>query len=256
MKNELISIGPLTIYGYGLMIAVGILAAYGITEYRAKKQNLEHEKIVFLAFWCVAGGFLCAKILYWMTEYRAIKENPQFLLWTLTDGFVVYGGIIGGIFSGYLYSRKQKWCFWKYFDLVMPSIALAQGFGRIGCFLAGCCYGKETQSIWGVTFRDSAFAPNHISLHPTQLYASVLDFLHFLLLLYVAKKKKADGQVAAVYLICYSIGRFLLEFFRGDLERGSVGVLSTSQFISIFILAAGVLLFWMTSGWHKNADRE
>lgn len=149
MKNELFSLGPFTVYGYGLMIAIGVLAAYAVTEYRARKQKLEYEKIIYLVFWCVLGGFAFAKILYWLTEYKTILQNPKFLFWTLTDGFVVYGGIIGGIFSGYCYARKNKWDFFKYFDLVMPSIALAQGFGRIGCFLAGCCYGKEIDSIWG-----------------------------------------------------------------------------------------------------------
>ena len=123
---------------------------------------------------------------------------------------------------------------------MMPSIALAQGFGRIGCLLAGCCYGKETTGSLAITFTDSAFAPNHVPLIPTQIYSSILDFAHFFLLLYVAKHKKADGQVAGCYLICYSIGRFVIEMFRGDIERGNVGIFSTSQFISIFILIIGI----------------
>ena len=122
----------------------------------------------------------------------------------------------------------------------MPSVALAQGFGRIGCFLSGCCYGRETNCPLSITFRESDFAPNGVPLIPTQIYSSVLDFIHFALLLYIAKHKKTDGEVAAAYLVCYSIGRFILEFFRGDLIRGSVGVLSTSQFISIFTGLAGV----------------
>ena len=143
---------------------------------------------------------------------------------------------------GWLYCRIKKLKFLEYFDLMMPSIALAQGFGRIGCFLAGCCYGKETSGPLAVTFTNSDFAPNNVALIPTQIYSGILDFAHFLLLLYVAKHKKADGQVAACYLIFYSIGRFVIEFFRGDIERGSVGVLSTSQFISIFTTVAGIIL--------------
>ena len=134
----------------------------------------------------------------------------------------------------------------------MPSVELAQGFGRIGCFLAGCCYGRETNSVLSVTFQNSYFAPNHVALIPTQIYSSVLDFLHFALLLYIGRHKKSDGQVAAFYLIFYSIGRFVLEFFRGDLIRGSVGSLSTSQFISLFILAAGMLIL-ITRTKKKNA---
>ena len=253
MKNELLTIGPFTVYGYGFMIALGILAAYFTAEYRAKKSKLEHEHVFYLVIWCVVGGFASAKLLFWLTEWRAFAADPMYYFRNMADGFVVYGGIIGGILSGYLYCRFSRLPFLKYFDLVMPSIALAQGFGRIGCLLAGCCYGKETESIFSVTFHQSDFAPNNVSLIPTQIYSSILDFIHFFFLLYVAKHKKADGQVAACYLIFYSMGRFILEFFRGDLERGNVGALSTSQFISVFAAAAGTaLLVWTMKGIEKK----
>ncbi len=129
----------------------------------------------------------------------------------------------------------------------MPSIALAQGFGRIGCFLSGCCYGLETNCALGIVFHNSEYAPNGVRLIPTQLISSGLDFLHCFLLLFYAKRKKADGQVAALYLICYSIGRFILEYFRGDLVRGNVGRFSTSQFISIFLFIIGIVFFVVLS---------
>lgn len=244
MKNELLRIGPFTLYGYGLMLALGVLSAYLSAEYRARKLKLRYEHVFYLIVWCTAGGFASAKLLFWATELDEILRDPGILLETLADGFVVYGGILGGILSGYLYCRAKKLAFLKYFDLVMPSIALAQGFGRVGCLLAGCCYGKETDSPLAIVFHDSDFAPNGVPLIPTQIYSSLLDFLHFGLLLLIARHKKADGQVAACYLIFYSAGRFCLEFLRGDAERGSVGVLSTSQFIGIFTGIAGVLLLW------------
>ena len=247
MRNELFTIGPLTVYGYGTMIALGVIVAWVVTDYRAKRQKLDREHVFSLVIWCLLGGMLCAKFLFWITEWHEIVKSPQYILDTLSDGFVVYGGIIGGILSGWLYCRSKKINFWKYFDLVMPSVALAQGFGRIGCLLAGCCYGRETNSIFSITFQNSDFAPNHVALIPTQIYSSVLDFLHFGILLYIARHKKKDGQVAACYLIFYSIGRFVLEFFRGDLIRGSVGMLSTSQFISLFILVAGILILVIRS---------
>ena len=253
MKNELLTIGPFTVYGYGLMIALGILAAYITAEYRARKYKLEDEHVLYLVIWCVIGGFACAKLLFWITEWKSFAADPWYYFKNMADGFVVYGGIIGGILSGYLYCRRKRLAFLQYFDLVMPSIALAQGFGRIGCFLAGCCYGREADSLFSITFAHSDFAPNGVPLIPTQIYSSLLDFIHFVFLLYVAKHKKADGQVAACYLICYGIGRFILEFFRGDLERGSVGVLSTSQFISVFAAAAGVALMgWTLRGIGKK----
>ena len=240
MHNELLHIGPLTVYGYGFMIAMGVLAAWFVAEQRARKLKLACEHIFYLVVWCAIGGFTSAKILFWITNWREFLQNPRQIIGS--DGFVVYGGIIGGILAGCLYCYIKKTDFWKYFDLVMPSVALAQGFGRIGCLLAGCCYGRETNSIFSITFQNSDFAPNHVALIPTQIYSSVLDFLHFGILLYIARHKKKDGQVAACYLIFYSIGRFVIEFFRGDIERGSVGVLSTSQFISIFTTVAGIIL--------------
>lgn len=244
MKNELLHIGPVTLYGYGLMIAIGAISAYLITEYRAKKKNMKHELVFALFWWCLGGGILGAKLLYLITQIKNIIADPSILL-DVSEGFVVYGGIIGGILAGYLFCRRHKLNFLQYFDLVMPSIALAQGFGRVGCIFAGCCYGIETDSPFGIIFHESDYAPNYVNLVPTQPISSVLNFLHFLLLIMISKRVKADGQVAGFYLIFYSAGRFILEFFRGDLARGNIGVLSTSQFISIFLflLGIGIIIF-------------
>lgn len=247
MKNELFSIGPVTVYGYGLMIAIGIIAAYLMGEYRAKKHGMNPDQVFYIVIWSVVGGLLGAKILYIITQIKEIIANPGTLL-NVADGFVVYGGIIGGIFSAMAYCRIKKQPFLKYFDLLMPSVALAQGFGRIGCFLAGCCYGHETDSAIGIIFHDSAYAPNGVSLIPTQLISSGLNFIHFFVLVWLTKHKKGDGQIAGLYLVFYSVGRFILEYFRGDLIRGSVGVLSTSQFIAIFMCLAGIILIAVRNG--------
>jgi len=243
MYNDLFSIGPFTAHGYGLMIAIGIIAAYLVTMYRAKRLNIDSSYIDSLAIWGLLGGIVGAKVLYWLTQIENIIQNPKILL-NISDGFVVYGGIIGGIFAGYLYCRYKKIQFLQYLDLIIPVVALAQGFGRIGCFLAGCCYGLETSSRFGIVFPSDSFAPSGVSLIPTQLISSALDFILFAILIFFAERKKAEGQVAALYLILYSAGRFLLEFLRGDLIRGSVGLITTSQFISIwmFIIGIGMLI--------------
>lgn len=243
MYNDLFSIGPFTIHTYGLCTAIGILAAYFSAEYRARKKNLNADAIFGIVIFCVIFGYLGSKILYLITVLPAILADPSLLKSSLTDGWVVYGGLLGGIFGGWLYCRWKKLQIWKYFDIGLPSVALAQGFGRIGCFFAGCCYGAETDSIIGITFTHSDYAPNGVSLIPTQLISSAGDFLLFaLLLFYDGHRKKKDGEITAWYLILYSLGRFIIEFFRGDLVRGQVGVLSTSQFIGLFTLAAGILL--------------
>ena len=242
MKNELLSIGPFTIHGYGLMIGIGVIAAYLTAEYRARNLRLDADQVFSLLIWCLVFGGLGSKLLFCLTMLDVIIADPSYLLHSLANGWVVYGGLIGGVLGGFLFCRYKKINFLSYFDLALPSVALAQGFGRIGCFLAGCCYGRPTDSPIGITFTNSAYAPNGISLIPTQLISSGLDFLHFFVLLYIARHKKAEGQVGGFYLIFYSIGRFILEYFRGDMERGSVGELSTSHFIAIFTLIAGIVI--------------
>ena len=245
MYNDLLSVGSFTIHTYGLMTAIGIIAAYCTAEYRAKKNRLDDSKIFWLVIWCLVFGYAGSKILYWITILPSIISDPSIMLRTITDGWVVYGGILGGVLGGYLFCRRHKLPTLKYFDIAIASVALAQGFGRIGCFFAGCCYGMETTSAFSVTFTNSSFAPNGVALIPTQLISSALDFLLFIVLVLMYRRKKyVPGQCMSMYLICYSGGRFILEFFRGDLIRGSVGVISTSQFISIFTMLAGIVLIY------------
>lgn len=256
MKNELLTIGNITIYGYGLMIAIGVISAYLMSEFRAKRNGLDENHIFPLLIWGVLSGIIGAKLLYYITIIDEIIADPSLVIKNISDGFVVYGGIIAGILAGYIYCRVKKLEFWKYLDIVVPSIALAQGFGRIGCFLAGCCYGRETTSWCAITFTNSSYAPNGVPLVPTQLISSGLDFLHFAILVWLSGKNKIPGRISALYLIFYSIGRFIFEFFRGDLVRGSVGALSTSQFISIFVLLFGIGLFIVKSRQKKDEKAE
>lgn len=257
MYNDLLTIGPFTIHGYGLMTAVGILAAYFSAEYRAKKKGLDSSKIFGLVVCCVVLGYVCSKLLYVITVLPDIMADPSIFLSSLANGWVVIGGILGGILGGYIYCRWRKLPAWTYFDVGIASVALAQGFGRIGCFLAGCCYGVESHGPLSVTFTHSDFAPNNIPLAPTQLISSALDFLlFFFLIFYDRKLKKREGEVTAWYLILYSAGRFVLEFWRGDLVRGFVGPLSTSQFMSIFTFLAGVILLALRRKSRPAAETE
>lgn len=242
MYNDILTIGPITIHGYGLMIAIGLLAGLFIGEARAKRRGMNGDEIYYLTCLCAITGFLCAKILFCIVEWRNFIRDPLSVL--KMSGFVVYGGIIGGLLAGYLWCRARKLVFLDYFDVVLPSVAVVQGFGRIGCFLAGCCYGRETDSVFGITFTDSHFAPNHVKLIPTQLISSAGMFVIAGLLFWYARKPRKRGTVGCLYLILYSVGRFCVEFFRND-YRGEVGILSTSQFIAIFTLAAGALGFLM-----------
>lgn len=254
MRQILFEIGPIKVYSYGLMIAIGVVFAFMAAEKRAPKKGLDAEQIWPLGIWCAVGGFLGAKLLYVITEWKTLFAG-QMTFRDILYGFVVYGGIIGGILAGYLYCKVKKLKFLKHFDIVMPSIALAQGFGRIGCFLAGCCYGKETDAWYGMEFNHSVYQ-NMIGVKviPTQLIMSVANFAHFFILIFIANKVKKDGVIAGCYLLFYSVDRFLIEFLRDD-PRGGVGGLSTSQFISLFIFAAGVLMV-LFFGLRKEKNRK
>lgn len=242
MCNDILTIGPVTIHGYGLMIGLGVMAALLLGDYRAKKFGLNGDHIYGMTFSAVILGFVAARILFIITEWENFLQNPMQYL--AGAGFVVYGGIIGGALTIYGFCKIKKIDMLSYLDLMIPSVALAQGFGRIGCFLAGCCYGKETDSFLGVVFTNSDFAPNGVKVLPTQLFMAGGDLIIMAILLWYAAKRPMRGRTSALYLILYSIGRFVIEFLRND-DRGTVGALSTSQFIAIFTLLAGVLGFFV-----------
>ncbi len=239
MFNDWLTIGPITIHGYGVMIGIGILAAFFFTERQARKHGFDADQLDTLIFVVLITGFLCSKITYILTNLQGFLNNPAAYLGA--DGWVVWGGILGGILGGYLWCRHKKMDFMACFNLMIPAVALAQGFGRIGCFFAGCCYGKETTGL-GVVFPHGSLAPSGVKLIPTQLISSFGDFVLFALLYRIYENEAHRNETAAWYLILYSVGRFLIEFFRGDEIRGFILGLSTSQFISIFTLLAGLCL--------------
>lgn len=242
MLND-IQIGPITIHMYGLMIGIGFAAAYFICCLRAKKKGLSEDIIWGILLCALAGALIGTRLLFYLVSLPQILETPS-ILWNFKNGYVVYGGIIFGVLFGYMYCKRKKVSFLQYFDLVMPSVSVAQGFGRIGCFFAGCCYGQQTDSWFHIIYTHSNYAPNNIPLIPTQLVSSAGNFIIAGILFWYDSKTEKDGTVGALYMILYSIGRFIIEIFRNDF-RGEWGGWSTSQLISVFILLLGVLFMFM-----------
>ncbi|MCI8390477.1 MAG: prolipoprotein diacylglyceryl transferase [Roseburia sp.] len=248
-----ITIGPITIYMYGLMMALGFFAALVMCLWRGKRLGLDEDIIWGIFFCAIVGGIAGSRTLFYIVEFRKVMQDIS-ILWDFRNGFVVYGGIIGGVLASWIYCRKKKALFVDYFDLVMPALALAQGIGRIGCLFAGCCYGRETDAWYGIVFHHSDQAPNGVKLIPTQIISAAGDFVICGILLYYAAKKPKRGCVGALYMILYGIGRFALEFLRND-YRGSIGFLSTSQLISLAVVAAGAALF-VNAGKKDGAEAE
>lgn len=241
MRLILFQIGNFKVYSYGFMIAIGIVLASALFIKRAKREGYDEDKLLNLIIITVISGALGGKLLFIITEYKAILNNPEILL-NFGNGFVIYGAIILGALGLYLYSKRCGFNTLQLADLAVPSLALAQGFGRIGCFLAGCCYGRETSLPIGVIFPVDSLAESGVPLIPTQLFSSVFDFALAVFLLWYSGKKRKEGRVLASYIIIYSIGRFFVEFLRND-PRGNVWILSTSQFIAIFTLIFGIVIY-------------
>ena len=239
MYNDLFSIGGLTIHTYGVMMGLGVLIAIFWSYRRAKARGMNDDLVFDIAVWAVILGFIGAKAVYILTTWKSFMADPWGSL--TSEGFVVYGGLIIGVAVAMWRCKRAGAKFLDYLDLAIVPISLAQVCGRIGCFMAGCCYGKPTQSFIGVTFPTGSHAPSGVPLWPTQLISVVGDLIICLILLKYEKKKKLSGQVAGLYMILYAIGRFIIEFLRDD-PRGGIGPFSTSQIISVFILILGIYL--------------
>jgi len=246
MAIDLFSIGRFTVHGYGLMIGLGFLIAVFAGAYQAKKDNLSADHLTSMAMWVLIIGFLGGKLLYIIVGFKDFIKDPIGNLGS--EGFVVYGGIITGILTIYVYCKIKKLVAIDYYDLIAVFVPVNQGFGRIGCFLAGCCYGKRTDAFYGVIFPEGCLAPAGVKLIPTQLMMAAGDFAFFAILYFLRKKKKQRGLETGMFLCLYSVGRFIIEFFRND-YRGSIGFLSTSQFIALWTLLAGIIIVYMS---HKG----
>ena len=270
MYNDLLTIGPVTLHGYGLMIAIGIISALFVSEKRAAKRGLDSDRLYSLVIWTIVIGLLGAKLLFTITYFKDFLADPAGFI--SGSGFTVYGGILCGIATIAIYCKVNHISFLDYIDLIIPSVAMAQGFGRIGCLLAGCCYGRETDSIIGIVFTHSDYAPNGVRLMPTQIMMSLGDFIIAAVLFsfvraydkkYMLKNgsdaipSNTGGRVTLLYLIMYAFGRFIIEFFRND-YRGNIGILSTSQFIAIVVAIISAIIYFAVLpklGKTQTADR-
>ena len=239
MYPILIEFGFFKIFTYGLLVATGFLVAILLASSRAEKEGLDSQKVLDLCFYVMVSALLGARLLYVIVEYRYFLDSPLEIFKFWKGGLVFYGGLILGVLISLWYLKRNQMPMWKTADLLAPSIALGQLIGRWGCFFAGCCYGKKTDVAWGITFTDPrSLAPLEISLHPTQVYLSLNAVFIFIFLMWLSKRKVFDGQILWSYGILYSIGRFLIEYFRGD-DRGFPveQVFSTSQFVGVFVFS-------------------
>jgi phosphatidylglycerol:prolipoprotein diacylglycerol transferase len=219
-----------------------------------RRVGLDSALVLDFCTWLILVALVGAKVLMILTDWSYYRSRPGeiFSVSTLMAGGVFYGGFLAALFFTVWYVRVQKLAFWKLVDVLAPGVALGQTVGRLGCFSAGCDYGKPTNAPWGVVFtstfaHDVAGVPLGVRLHPAQLYESLATFVIFGLLLWWFPRKKRDGDVFLAYVGLYAVARFFLEFLRGDEDRGFVfhHLLSTSQFIALLALAGiAIVLIW------------
>jgi phosphatidylglycerol---prolipoprotein diacylglyceryl transferase len=206
--------------------------------------------IADMAVYVLIAGLVGAKLLLLAVEWAHYSRNPRELFSLVQSGGVFYGGLILAFPVAWWYARRHGLSAWNTADVLAPAVVLGQAVGRLGCFAAGCCYGRPASVPWAVTFHDDyahriVGTPLATPLHPTQIYESLACLVIFGILVAMADRKRFHGQIALGYVALYGVARFIIEFFRGDAARGTVfgGVLSTSQFIAILMVLGAALVF-------------
>ena len=257
MFPRLFHIGNFNLPTYGFLVASGVLIGLWISVRNSEKQGINGDHAWNLGILVVLAGIVGAKILLIINEWNRFSTDWReiFSLSTLQSGGVFSGGLIGAILMATWYIRKYKMPALRTVDGFAPGLAFGHVLGRFGCFSAGCCYGKPTDHFWGVTFTNPlanfwSGTPLGVRLEPTQLIEAAAEFFNFLILTWLLKRKKFDGQVWGSFLIVYGIERYFIEYLRGDPGRGEVfgGIMSGTQLISIFLVIGGGLIWWLKSG--------
>jgi phosphatidylglycerol:prolipoprotein diacylglycerol transferase len=237
-------LGSFTIHSYGVMIALAFLAGLWTATRRARRENISAEAIADITLWLMVGAILGARVVYvityWKDEFASQPLSEIFMI--QHGGLVFYGGLIGAIIAGSIYIRWKKLPLWKMADALAPSIALGSVFGRIGCLLNGCCYGRVCDAPWAIHF-PADHATRGLPVHPTEIYDALLNLLLYFGLAWLFRHKKFDGQIFASYFIGYAICRSIVEYFRGDYTDLHYHFgLTPAQWISVPIFVTGLVL--------------
>jgi phosphatidylglycerol:prolipoprotein diacylglycerol transferase len=254
---RLFQFGNFGIPTYGVLVALGVLVGLWISVRNSEKQGIKADSAWDFGIAVVLAGIIGSKVLYIILDWRSGHVYGQnlreiFTLDTLQAGGVFSGGLLAAFLVAWWFLRKYRMPALATCDAFAPGLAIGHCIGRLGCFAAGCCYGKPTDHWWGVKFTNPLAqqlvgTPLNEALEPTQLFESAAELGIFLLLMWMFKRKKFDGQIFGAYLFLYGIARFFIEFLRGDPGRGAVlgGVLSGTQLIAIGLVLTGGLIWYL-----------
>jgi phosphatidylglycerol:prolipoprotein diacylglycerol transferase len=247
----LINLGFYQIPTYGVLLYSGVILAIYLASRRARLVGLSGTHVMDLAAWVVLWGLLGAKVLLAITDPSYLTSLAG--LWgLLRAGGVFYGGLVAALAAAVVLMRRYRLPFFQVADVLAPSVALGHFFGRLGCFSAGCCYGRTCSASLGVVFtnplaNEVSGTPLGVPLYPTQLYEAAFNLANYAFLAWLFRRRLPAGSVLGAYLVAYGVARFVIEFFRGDPDRGFVlgGMLSTSQAIAAVMVPVGLaILVW------------
>ncbi len=253
MHPILFKFGGIPIYSYGVLVAAGVLLSLWYGRRQAPHAGVDPDKLWNMGIYFVLVALIVAKIWLVLSAWDYYLANPReiFSLATFQSGGTFYGGLVGGVLTILLYTRFQKMPLLPTLDTCAAALPVGHAIGRMGCFFAGCCYGKPTTEPWGVTFTNPTAAqlagtPLGVHLHPTQLYEASLEFLNFLFLMWLGKRQRFVGQIFGAYLMLYGTERGIIEFFRGDPGRSMMfhDSVSLMQLVSAALIMTGAFLWW------------
>ncbi len=252
MYPELFSLGPITVYSYGVLLAASYLLGLRLAMWRAKRWGLDANRVLDLGIYIIIAALVGAKLLLLIVDFDQFTSAEE-LLTLARSGGVFYGGLITAVVVAFWYIAKHRMPFWTTCDVFAPGIALGHVTGRLGCLAAGCCYGKPTDVPWAIVFTDplaqaNVGTPLGIPLHPTQIYEAGAALLILGVLLATERKGRPfAGRTFWSYMFLYAISRYIIEIYRGD-PRGTVfDIFSTSQFISVLLAPLSIaMLVWLS----------
>src|SRR6266542_1488118 len=247
MHPILFEIGRFPVYTYGVLLAAAYLLGLQFALVRARARGLDPNRVMDLGIWIIISALAGAKLLLLIVDFDTFSRDPAELLTLMRSGGVFYGGLIAAVAVALWYLRRHRMPMWTVTDVFAPGIALGHVIGRMGCLFAGCCFGRPTDVPWAITFHSEYAARNvgtplDVPLHPTQLYEAGAELLILLFLLATERRGRPfPGRTFWAYMFLYGVSRFIIEFYRGD-PRGTVGMFSTSQFLSLIVVPLSIVM--------------
>lgn len=246
MFPVLFQVGPIKIFTYGLLLAIAFISALYLAGRAAKRQGGDPQVIYDLGFYIVIAAIIGSRLFHVLLEWPYFVAHPWEILYLWKGGLAFQGGLIFGFLTAIFYIWRRGLPFWSTLDILAVGMPFGQFVGRLGCLMAGCCYGKPTDLPWGITFKhpETLAYPRGVPLHPTQLYESLLSLGVFFFLQWLLPRQRFPGQILATYFILAGAVRFLVEFWRGD-DRGPIlfWQFPTTQVVALGLAGAGLILW-------------